>query len=136
MSEQAVWTGGGLVFWSCVLLAMFGFTERALAAPPSPIGEWVRADGSTKIDITKCGQDYCALNIWVRNPNGAEKLGDKLEMTLAPAVSPDILKGSAYDVRRQMHYAMTMNLEGAHMRTRGCVLFGFICKSAQWNRVN
>ncbi|MDE1905448.1 MAG: DUF2147 domain-containing protein [Rhodospirillales bacterium] len=124
------------IFLAGLMLAVSGVHEQARASTPSPLGQWARADGDTKIDITKCGQDYCAVNIWVRDPNGAEKVGDKLVLTLAPTANPDILKGPAYDVRRKMHYTMSMTLIGTHMRTKGCVLFGVICKSAQWNRVN
>ncbi|MDE1895607.1 MAG: DUF2147 domain-containing protein [Rhodospirillales bacterium] len=124
------------IFLAGLILAVSGVHEHALASTPSPLGQWERADGGTKIDITKCGRDFCAVNIWVRDPNGAEKVGDRLEMALAPTASPGILKGPAYDVRRKMHYRMTMTLAGGTMRTRGCVLFGVICKTAQWNRVN
>ncbi|MBU6449037.1 MAG: DUF2147 domain-containing protein [Rhodospirillales bacterium] len=123
------------IFLACFVAAV-GVHETALASTPSPIGLWVRADGGTKIDITKCGPDYCAVNIWVRDPNGPEKMGDKLVLALTPEASAGVLKGRAYDVRRKMHYIMTMRLTGAHMRTRGCVLFGVICKSAQWNRAD
>ena len=136
MRKHEVRAWGRQIFLVWVMLAASGVCKHALASTPGPIGQWARADGGTKIDITQCGQDYCAVNIWVRDPAGAEKVGDKLVLALAPTDRPGILKGRAYDVRRNMHYTMTMTLTGAHMRTKGCVVFGIICKSAQWNRVD
>lgn len=64
---------GRHIILACFMLAAGGVQQRALASPPSPIGQWARADGGSKIDLTRCGQEYCAVNIWVRNPNGAGK---------------------------------------------------------------
>lgn len=134
MGSDKLW--GRRVSLACVMLLAAGMSAPAQVAAPSPLGRWVRADGAVKTDITKCGQDYCAVNTWVRNPEGAEHVGDRLVMTLAPGARPGVLRGSAYDVRRKRHYSITLTLEGTRMRTSGCVLFGIICKSAWWNRIN
>lgn len=136
MRMHAIRPLGRHIFLACLMLAAVGVQQHALASAPSPIGKWARADGGSKIDLTQCGQEYCAVNIWVRNPNGREKVGDKLEMALVPEANPAILKGRAYDVRRDMHYEMTMTLMGDQMHTQGCILFGILCKSADWNRID
>lgn len=134
MGSDKVW--GRCVLPACVMLLSASMSESAWAAAPSPLGQWVRVDSAVKTDITKCGKDYCAVNIWVRNPAGAERVGDRLVMMLAPGTHADVLRGSAYDVRRRRHYLITLTLDGTHMTTKGCILFGIICKSARWNRID
>jgi uncharacterized protein (DUF2147 family) len=97
-------------------------------------GKWARDDGTTRIAISPCGADLCAVNTWVKDPAGSEKVGDKLILTLKP-VSSSVLQGQAFDVRRQAHYKVTITLTGGKaMRISGCVLLGIICKDASWTR--
>jgi uncharacterized protein (DUF2147 family) len=99
------------------------------------LGNWARDDGSTRIAISPCGADLCAVNTFVKDPNGKEKVGDKLILTLKP-VSGSELQGPAFDVRRQMHYKMTITMTGNEMQTSGCVFLGILCKKASWTRTN
>lgn len=99
------------------------------------VGNWSRDDGTTRISISPCGSDLCAVNTWVRDPNGKEKVGDKLVLTMQPSAGPK-LQGQAYDVRRQAHYKMTITLSGNTMQTSGCVLLGLVCKSVGWTRTD
>jgi uncharacterized protein (DUF2147 family) len=103
------------------------------SAGPDPIGIWTRQDGGTRIQIAPCGSNLCAVNTWVRDPQGSEMVGDTLVLTLTPA-SPSVLKGRAYDQRRQMTYSMTITFDPAGMTTHGCVVFGLLCKTAEWAR--
>lgn len=98
-------------------------------------GNWSRDDGTTRITISPCGSDFCAVNTWVKDPNGKEKVGDKLVLTLQPETGSK-LAGQAYDVRRQSHYKMTITLSGNTMQTSGCVLLGIVCKSVGWARTD
>jgi uncharacterized protein (DUF2147 family) len=74
------------------------------------------------------------VNTWVRDPQGREHVGDTLVMTLTPA-APSVLKGEAYDQRRKDTYSMTMSFDAEGMKTNGCVVFGLLCKTAEWTRV-
>jgi uncharacterized protein (DUF2147 family) len=102
---------------------------------PALTGGWARDDGAARIIITPCGANLCAVNTWVEDPNGREKIGDELVLTLQPAAGGR-LKGDAYDVRRKLTFTMTITLSGAAMHTSGCVFLGLICKSAGWTRIN
>ncbi|WP_158931621.1 DUF2147 domain-containing protein [Acidisphaera sp. S103] len=104
------------------------------ASSASLTGNWARQDGATRINIAPCGDAVCAVNTWVRDPKGNEKLGDTLVMTLKPN-TPSDLSGRAYDKRRDMSYSMHISLGPSGMETRGCVLFGVLCKTAEWTRV-
>lgn len=99
----------------------------------SPLGKWARTDGTTRMTVSSCGTQLCAVNTWVNDPSGAEKVGDKLVMTLRQT-SPTVLSGSAFDVRRNKSYSMTITLTSDGMKTTGCVLLGVLCKAALWTR--
>jgi uncharacterized protein (DUF2147 family) len=107
----------------------------ALAADSGLTGNWVRDNGTVKMEVSQCGNDLCAVNTWVKRPKGSEKVGDKIILSLRP-VSSSEFQGRAYDVRRQMTYGVTVTLEGTSMETSGCVLFGIICRSTGWKRIN
>jgi uncharacterized protein (DUF2147 family) len=106
----------------------------AHAADNALTGNWARNDGAVRMAIVQCGGNFCATNTWVKDPNGSEKVGDELVMTLQPA-SSSVLQGQAYDVRRKATYKITVTLEGGTgLQTSGCILLGIVCKSAQWTR--
>jgi len=105
------------------------------AAATQLTGNWTRDDGAVRIKIAPCGANLCAVNTWVKNPNGKEHVGDELILTLQP-VSDSVLKGQAYDVRRKMQFNMTITVQSASMRTSGCVVLGIVCKSVDWSRQN
>lgn len=119
-----------------------GLTALALATPlaaqagdPDPEGTWLRANGTVRMEISQCGSNFCAVNTWVKNPNGKEKVGDRLILTVRQ-ISAIEYQGKAYDLRRRMTYRITLTFQGNHMKTSGCVLLGIICRSTSWTRTN
>jgi uncharacterized protein (DUF2147 family) len=126
-------------FWPlavAVVAPLMAGAAPAGTGTPGLTGNWARDDGGTRITIAPCGgAEICAVNEWVQNPKGPERVGDELILTLQP-VTADRLKGQAYDVRRKLHFTMTITLNGAAMRTSGCVFLGLLCKSASWTRIN
>ena len=122
--RRALLLGIGLVF--CL-------AARAEGEPPDPAGSWVRTTGESEITISRCGEDLCAVNDWVRDQESAEKAGDVLVMSLHQE-GPGKFEGQAYDKRRDMSYAMSLSLTESGMRTQGCVLLGLVCRSAEWKR--
>ena len=109
----------------------------ALAAPASADdlkGEWARGDGLVRSRIAPCGASICATNTWTKNPQGDEKVGDRLVMDMHET-SHDHWTGSAFDPQRNRTYSMQLSVEGDRMTTRGCVLGGLLCRSVDWTRV-
>jgi uncharacterized protein (DUF2147 family) len=98
-----------------------------------PLGTWVRSTGEAQVEISRCGQDFCAVNDWVRDPQSDEKAGDILVMSLQ-RTAPGHFEGEAYDKRRDRRYAMSLTVTATAMRSEGCVLIGLICKSVEWTR--
>jgi uncharacterized protein (DUF2147 family) len=97
-------------------------------------GNWAREDGLVRAHIAGCGKAVCATNFWVKDPQGDEKVGDKLIMTLTEA-SPNHWTGEAFDPKRNRIYSMEMSLEDKHLTTQGCVMGGLFCRSVGWSRI-
>ena len=107
----------------------------SIAAASDIMGVWARGDGKARVRVERCGEDICATNIWVRPGTRREQVGDKLIMDVKP-VAQSRYEGKARDVRRGLTYSIEISLDGAAMRTRGCILGKLICKSADWTSVN
>jgi uncharacterized protein (DUF2147 family) len=111
---------------------MVSYASAAVA--PDLAGNWMRADGGARIEISHCGTKLCATNTWVRDTNGGEAPGDRLVMTLERQ-SDAVLDGEAFDQKRDRTYAIRISIpQAGRMTTRGCVLIGLVCKTIDWMR--
>lgn len=98
-------------------------------------GSWKRGDGVAQVRISKCGKALCAVNTWINDPSGQEKVGDKLIFRVKKT-STGVLKGRAFDPQRNMDYSLKIRLgeNSASMTTEGCLMMGMVCKSMKWSR--
>ena len=96
-------------------------------------GAWTRTDGSLRIAVDACGERFCAVNTWIKDPGNGEAVGDRLVMTLQPR-DPVRLAGEAFDEKRGMKYSMLISVGEDAMTTQGCVLSGIVCKTMNWTR--
>ena len=117
-----------VLIFAAALVASFS-ALAAQAADPS--GVWLRDDGNARVEIAPCGGDICATNLWIGDTSGGEEPGDRLVMSLEPR-SPDTLVGTAYDVKRDRTYSMTLQVGEDRLVTRGCVLGGILCRDVGW----
>jgi len=101
---------------------------------PSLYGDWSRGDGRAKVRIEPCGADICAVNTWIRPDVKAEKVGDRLVMTIRPD-GGDKWVGKAYDPQRHMTFGMTIDVAATTLTTHGCVLGGLVCNTMGWKRL-
>jgi uncharacterized protein (DUF2147 family) len=97
-------------------------------------GAWSRTDGGSRITIEQCGDLFCAVNTWIKDPSKGEEVGDRFVMTLQPS-DPARLTGEALDVKRGTKYTMLILVAEDAMTTQGCVLSGVVCKTMKWVRV-
>lgn len=114
-------------------LAITGTAGAADVSIRKTYGNWSRDDGQARVGLSTCGPAVCAVNVWVRDPAGSERVGDRLVMKLRPS-GAGAWSGTAYDPRRSLTYAMTMTLRGDTLQTKGCVLGGIVCRSVGWKR--
>lgn len=128
-----------------VLTAMIVTAGAASAAAADPIGVWLRASGSAKIRIDKCGSALCGTVVWEReprkdvyNPDAAKRndpiVGRRVLLGLKPS-GDDRWKGEVYNAEDGKTYTGYVTLVGAdELKLQGCVLGGLICKSDTWSR--
>ena len=98
-------------------------------------GAWSRTDGGSRIAIEQCGERFCAVNTWIKDPSGGEEVGDRMILTLQPS-DPARLTGEAFDVKRKVKYTMLISVAEEAMTTQGCVLSGIVCKTMKWVRLH
>jgi uncharacterized protein (DUF2147 family) len=110
--------------------AIFAASSGASAAP-SMEGFWMRADGLLRARVTRCGQSLCATNVWTKNVEGDEKVGDRMIVTLI-ATSPGHWIGSGFDVRRRITFDLDVSGGGGKLTTRACV--SGLCRTEDWTR--
>jgi uncharacterized protein (DUF2147 family) len=99
----------------------------------SIMGAWMRADGGARISVEPCGERFCAVNTWIKDPSKGEAVGDRLVMTLQPR-DPVRLAGEAFDEKRGLKYSLLISVAENAMTTQGCVLSGIVCKTMNWTR--
>jgi uncharacterized protein (DUF2147 family) len=119
-----------------IALAASALLTLPVSASTSPdiSGDWMRADGKTRVHIAPCGPQICAVSTWIRDKSGDEQVGDRLVMTLE-AQSATALVGDAFDVKRNRNYSLKISFVGPDtMQTRGCMMKGIVCKTANWTR--
>lgn len=106
----------------------------AFANETQMFGNWARADGIAKVEVSKCGENYCAKNIWIKPDWKSEKVGDVLIMKIKNK-SNSLFVGTAYDPQRKLTLKFQLNVSGDKMTTKGCIAGGLLCKSVGWTRI-
>ena len=117
-------------------LALFALLVAAApaAAAESATGLWLREDGLAQVRISPCGEVLCGFVAWVKNPEHASDIGLKVFYDMKP-VSAAEWEGSAFNPEDGKTYSGKMHVDGANLKTAGCVFGGLICKSVNWTRM-
>ena len=127
------------LFYIAPLAWIAAIVVSLLAAPllastgPDISGNWLRTDGTARINVSSCGAQICAVNTWIKDTIRDEKVGDQIVMTLEPRGGSN-LSGAAFDVRRNRSYSIDITVDRNTMQTHGCLIKGIVCKTMSWNR--
>ena len=114
------------------LMAAFS-TGAAFADDPS--GTWLRESGASRVKISKCGDAYCGNIVWLKDPNGPAKMGQKVFYDMKPD-GANKWAGKAFNPEDGKVYSGKMSLSGTALTTAGCAVAGLICRSVNWSKVN
>ena len=106
-------------------------TSSAAGAAASMEGVWARDDGLLRARVARCGHKFCATNIWAKNPEGDDRVGDRIIATLR-ASGPGHWEGSGFDVRRKITFDLDISGDADKMTTRACA--SGMCRSEGWTR--
>ena len=118
----------------------------ALAADPSPIGDWRVKDGYAVIRIDNCAGKLWGIVAWekeagkdVENPNPAKKNRPILGMPILLAMAPtkaNRWEGEIYNSNNGKVYSSNISMVDENtLKLEGCVLGGLFCGGENWTRV-
>ncbi|NRG19135.1 DUF2147 domain-containing protein [Rhizobiales bacterium] len=142
---------GGRRFIKTSAIAATALATVTLAVPQAgaadATGVWSRPSGSSRIQISSCGNALCGKLVWlkeprndVNNPDPAKRgnplLGTEIVLGMKPTGKADTWKGKVYNAEDGKTYTGYITLHGnSKMELEGCVLGGLICKGETWSRV-
>ena len=120
-----------------------------LAASPATAqgnieGHWTNPKHSTLVHVTRCdGDAYCAivLKASAKTQANARKGGTKnfigTEILRVSDTGNGLYQGKAFDPESNMHVPATVRFVGSStIEIQGCALFGLICKTQRWTKVD
>jgi uncharacterized protein (DUF2147 family) len=121
----------------------------SLAATPAAAqanieGHWTNPKHSTVVHVTRCdGGAYCAivLKASAKAQANARKGGTKnfigTEILRVSPAGQNVYKGKAFDPESNMHIPATVRfVNSGTIEIQGCALFGLICKTQRWTKVD
>jgi uncharacterized protein (DUF2147 family) len=120
---------------STITLAAAAVLFAATPAIADPTGTWLRDNGNSRIRMQSCGSSMCGTLVWVKDPEGPSKVGQRIFYDMVPA-GENAWSGKAFNPEDGKTYAGKMTLSGSTMTTSGCVLGGIVCRSVSWKKVN
>ncbi len=97
-------------------------------------GVWLHQNGRAKIRFEPCGPSLCGTIVWLRDSTGPWRIGQRVFYDMV-SDSANRWRGKAFDVPTHREYVGTMTLAGDSLTTSGCALWGLICRSIVWSRV-
>ena len=132
------------LFASAAILSLLAGT--ALAAEPSPIGDWLVKEGYAHIRIDNCNGKLWGIVAWEKapgfdneNPDPAKKgrpiLGMPILLAMTPT-EPNKWEGEIYNSNNGKTYSANVSLLNEDtLKLQGCVLGGIFCGGENWTRV-
>lgn len=133
------------LFWGLIIFAVLTSTA-AVKAESSVLGEWLAANGKTRINIFYCDQEkLCSTITWLKRPRKDANNEDKSlrDRDLVGALIADRMKpkghnrwvGKVYSPKKGKNFASTAKLSGDKLTIKGCLSrAGFLCKTLEFNR--
>jgi uncharacterized protein (DUF2147 family) len=134
------------IFCTAAILAMsIGAVPVALAADPSPIGDWLVKDGYAHIRIDICAGKLWGIVAWEKTPGGVDKenpdltkrgrptLGMPIIMGFAPT-KPNKWEGEIYNSENGKMYNANVSMADENtLDLEGCLWV--LCQTQKWTRV-
>ena len=121
----------------------------SLAATPAAAqanieGHWTNPKHTTLVRVARCdGGSYCAvvLKASAKAQANARKGGTKnfigTEILHVRDSGGGVYKGKAFDPESNMHIPATVRfVDAGTIEIQGCALFGLICKTQRWTKVD
>lgn len=124
-------------------------TALALAAAPAAAqanieGHWTNPKHTTVVRVSRCdGASYCAivLKASAKAQANARKGGTEhfigTEILHVRDSGGGLYKGKAFDPESNMHVPATVRfVDAGTIEIQGCALFGLVCKTQRWTKLD
>jgi uncharacterized protein (DUF2147 family) len=134
-------------FCTAAILAVSIGTIPAIAAEPSPIGDWLVKDGYAHIRIDLCAGRLWGIVAWEKTPGGVDKdnpdpakksrptLGMPIIIGFAPT-KPNRWEGEIYNSENGKMYSAGVSMADENtLDLEGCLFTNFLCQTQKWTRV-
>ncbi len=118
-----------------VVLAGLATTLTVPACADEARGTWLREEGAARVKIANCGASLCGTIVWLKDTTGPGRVGQRVFFDMKSSGS-DTWAGTAFNPEDGNTYSGRLEVSGNVLKTTGCALGGFICKSMNWSRVN
>lgn len=135
------------LFCTAALLALtIGGVPPALAADPTPVGDWLVKDGYADIRIDICAGRLWGIVAWEKkpglddeNPDPAKRtrptLGMPIIMGFVP-VKPNRWEGEIYNSENGKMYSASVSMADDNtLNLEGCLFTNFMCQTQKWTRI-
>lgn len=116
------------------------------------LGEWLTEEGTSKVEIYKCGEEYCGKISWLKEPEKdgkpkVDELNPEERLRNEPLLGLTIMRGFAYDgdnlwksgkiydPKSGNDYSAKVTLVDEHnLELRGYVLMPLFGRTSKWTR--
>jgi len=133
-------------FFCIAAIVVSAGATPAVAADPSPIGDWLVKDGYGVIRIDNCNGKMWGILAWEKsagvdkeNPDPTKKtrptIGIPILLAMAPT-KPNRWEGEIYNTENGKTYSGSITIAGeSKLQLEGCLFPNFLCGSQDWTRV-
>ena len=107
-------------------------------------GHWTNPKHTTLVKVSECARStYCAivLKASAKAQANARKGGTEhfigTEILHVSAAGDNVYKGKAFDPESNLHIPATVRfVDPGTIEIQGCALFGLVCKTQRWTKVD
>jgi uncharacterized protein (DUF2147 family) len=131
------------VFTAAATALMLGAVPAAAMADGIE-GHWTNPKHTTLVKVSECARGtYCAivLKASAKAQANARKGGTEhfigTEILHVSAAGDNLYKGKAFDPESNLHIPATVRfIDRGTIEIQGCALFGLVCKTQRWTKVD
>jgi uncharacterized protein (DUF2147 family) len=142
----------GLLALALIVAGSCSITRAQDHAADAIVGQWLTAGGTSKIEVYKCGDEYCGKIAWLKEPekDGKPKVDENnpdVKLRSRELLGLTILRefhfdgddawkgGKIYDPKSGNDYSAKMTLVDEHtLELRGYVLMPLFGRTETWTR--
>jgi uncharacterized protein (DUF2147 family) len=116
--------------WALATVVAVAMFAAAMAA--DRFGTFVRPSTGTAVDFYDCGGKLCGKIVGVKDPSRSKEIGTVI-LKNAAKMENNVWKGSLLNTDDGKTYSGVVELQGARLSLKGCVMM--VCQGETWQRL-